>query len=111
MGRTVVRYTAAVPMVSFDRYFSQSARGMRFSAIRRMSALIERPGIISFAPGQPSPETFPVEAFQEVVHEIIARDSASAFQYILTRGVGALVKAVGEYAAAKGMAATAAETI
>ena len=98
-------------MVSFDRYFSQSARGMRFSAIRRMSALIERPGIISFAPGQPSPETFPVEAFQEVVREIIARESASAFQYILTRGVGALVKAVGEYAAAKGMPATAAETI
>ena len=98
-------------MVSFERRFSQSARGMRFSAIRRMSALIERPGIISFAPGQPSPETFPVEAFQEVVREIIARESASAFQYILTRGVGALVAAVGEYAAAKGMRATAAETI
>ena len=98
-------------MFSFDRHFSQSARGMRFSAIRRMSALIERPGIISFAPGQPSPETFPVEAFQEVVREIIARESATAFQYILTRGVGALVEAVGKYAAAKGMPATAAETI
>ena len=84
---------------------------MRFSAIRRMSALIERPGIISFAPGQPSPETFPVEAFQEVVREIIARDSASAFQYILTRGVGGLLKAVGDYAAAKGMPATLAETL
>jgi 2-aminoadipate transaminase len=98
-------------MVSFERQFSQSARGMRFSAIRRMSALIERPGIISFAPGQPSPETFPVEAFQEVVREIIARESATAFQYILTRGVGALLEAVGTYAAAKGMPATPAETI
>jgi 2-aminoadipate transaminase len=84
---------------------------MRFSAIRRMSALIERPGVISFAPGQPSPETFPVEAFQEVAREIIARDSANAFQYILTRGVAALVAAVGEYARAKGMPVTAAETI
>ncbi len=55
---------------------------MRFSAIRRMSALIERPGIISFAPGQPSPETFPVEAFQEVVREVIARDSATAFDVV-----------------------------
>jgi len=98
-------------MTTFDRYFSASARGMRFSAIRRMSALIERPGIISFAPGQPSPETFPVAAFQEVVREIIARDSAAAFQYILTRGVGALIAAVGEYVRAKGMAATPAETI
>ena len=98
-------------MTSFDRHFSASARGMRFSAIRRMSAIIERPGVISFAPGQPSPETFPVEAFQEMVREIIARDSAAAFQYILTRGVGALVAAVGEYARAKGMAASAAVTI
>jgi 2-aminoadipate transaminase len=98
-------------MTSLDLRFSAAARGMRFSAIRRMSALIERPGVISFAPGQPSPETFPVEAFQEVVREIIARDSATAFQYILTRGVGALVAAVGEYARAKGMSAASAETI
>ena len=98
-------------MTSLDRLFSAGARGMRFSAIRRMSALIERPGVISFAPGQPSPETFPVEAFQEVVREIIARDSANAFQYILTRGVAALVAAVGEYARAKGMPVTTAETI
>jgi 2-aminoadipate transaminase len=98
-------------MTSLESRFSAGARGMRFSAIRRMSALIERPGVISFAPGQPSPETFPVEAFQEIVREIIARDSAAAFQYILTRGVGALVDAVREYARAKGMDATAAETL
>jgi len=98
-------------MTSLESRFSAGARGMRFSAIRRMSALIERPGVISFAPGQPSPETFPVEAFQEIVREIVARDSATAFQYILTRGVGALVAAVGEYARAKGMPATTAETL
>jgi 2-aminoadipate transaminase len=98
-------------MIPVEGRLSAGARGMRFSAIRRMSALIERPGIISFAPGQPSPETFPVEAFQEIVREIVARDSATAFQYILTRGMGALVGAVGEYARAKDMPATAAETL
>ena len=98
-------------MPTLEGRLSAGARGMQFSAIRRMSALIERPGIISFAPGQPSPETFPVEAFQQIVQEIIARDSATAFQYILTRGVGALVAAVGEYARAKNMPVTAAETV
>ena len=98
-------------MATLEGRLSAGARGMRFSAIRRMSALIERPGIISFAPGQPSPETFPVDAFQQIVQEIIARDSATAFQYILTRGVGALVTAVGEYARAKGMPVTPAETV
>ena len=98
-------------MTSHDALFSSSARGMRFSAIRRMSALIERPGIISFAPGQPSPETFPVDAFRQITEEILARESAQAFQYVLTRGVGALVEAIREYAKAKGIAATTAETL
>ncbi len=84
---------------------------MRFSAIRRMSALIERPGIISFAPGQPSPETFPVAAFQEIIADVVARESAGAFQYILTRGLATLIAAVQEYAAAKGMPTTVAEIL
>jgi 2-aminoadipate transaminase len=84
---------------------------MRFSAIRRMSALIERPGIISFAPGQPSPETFPVAAFQEILADVVARESAGAFQYILTRGYGPLLAAVQEYAAGKGMPTDLAEVL
>jgi 2-aminoadipate transaminase len=91
--------------------FSAAARGMRFSAIRRMSALIEQPGIISFAPGQPSPETFPVAQFREIVNEILEKESAQAFQYVLTRGVGALIQAVTEYARAKGMTATLEQTL
>ena len=95
----------------FDDLLSEAARGMRFSAIRRMSALIEKPGIISFAPGQPSPETFPVAAFQEIYAEVVARESAGAFQYILTRGLGGLIEAVREYAAAKDMPASAPEVL
>lgn len=90
---------------------SVAARGMRFSAIRRMSALIERPGIISFAPGQPSPDTFPVAEFREILDEILARESAGAFQYILTRGLGPLIEAVRAYAAGKGMESAPAEVL
>ena len=103
--------TTPRPSGRYDGILSEAARGMRFSAIRRMSALIEKPGIISFAPGQPSPETFPVAAFQEIFAEVVARESAGAFQYILTRGLGGLLEAVREYAAAKGMPASAAETL
>src|SRR4030095_4767921 len=90
---------------------SAAAREMRFSAIRRMSALIERPGIISFAPGQPSPETFPVAAFRQILDEVVEKERAAAFQYILTRGLGSLLTAVGEYAARKGMPSKPAELI
>jgi 2-aminoadipate transaminase len=94
-----------------DALLSAGARGLRFSAIRRMSALIEKPGIISFAPGQPSPETFPVAAFREIVDEVVARESARAFQYILTRGIGPLLEEVRAYARAKGMEATSEECL
>jgi len=95
----------------YEDRLSEAARGMRFSAIRRMSALIEKPGIISFAPGQPSPETFPVAEFQEIIADVVRRESAGAFQYILTRGFAPLIGAVQEYAAAKGMPSTPAEML
>ena len=90
-------------MLTYESRLSSAAREMRFSAIRRMSAIIERPGIISFAPGQPSPETFPVEAFRRILDQVVEKEIAGAFQYILTRGLGTLLTAVGEYAAAKGI--------
>src|SRR5258708_20957304 len=92
---------------AWDQRFSSAARGMRFSAIRRMSALIEKPGIISFAPGQPSPDTFPGDAFRRILPDVLAREGAASFQYILTRGLAPLLVAVRDYAAAKGMVATA----
>lgn len=90
-------------MTPHERRFSAAARGLRFSAIRRLSALIERPGIISFAPGQPSPETFPVAELRAMADAVIEKESASAFQYILTRGLGPLLDEVGRYAEAKGI--------
>ena len=98
-------------MSNHDARFSAAARGMRFSAIRKMTALIERPGIISFAPGQPSAETFPVAEFRQIVNEIIEREHAQAFQYVLTRGVGALIEAVRRYVEPKGIHASTAETL
>jgi 2-aminoadipate transaminase len=98
-------------MKPHEARFSAAARGMRFSAIRRMSALIERPGIISFAPGQPSPETFPVDALRALAERVIAGESADAFQYILTRGHGALLEEIGRYAEAKGMRTAPSERI
>src|ERR1044072_3510583 len=96
---------------AWDQRFSSAARGMRFSALRRMSALIERPVIISFAPGQPSPDTFPVEAFGKILEEILAREGAASFQYILPRGLGPLLAAIREYASAKGITAAASEVL
>ena len=46
--------------MEYDSHFSRAAAGMRESAIRRIGALLARRGdLVSFAPGYPSPDTFP----------------------------------------------------
>lgn len=76
-----------------------------------MSAVIEKPGIISFAPGQPSPETFPVADFDRILRRVVAEEAAGAFQYTLTRGFAPLLEAVAEYARAKGIESHPAERL
>src|SRR5688572_7530824 len=94
-----------------DDLFSSSAGEMRFSAIRRLHSLSQKPNIISFAAGQPNAETFPVQTFREVFEEILTEHGPAAFQYILTRGIPPLIEAVRSYASGKAITASSAETI
>src|SRR5262249_17107595 len=47
----------------------------------------------------------------EILDEVVARESARAFQYILTRGIGPLLEEVRAYARDKGMEAAAEECL
>ncbi|KQM69748.1 PLP-dependent aminotransferase family protein [Xylophilus sp. Leaf220] len=69
-------------------------RKMTSSAIRDLLKLTERPGIISFAGGLPSPEAFPVEAFAEACQKVLKDDGRAALQYATTEGLPALREAV-----------------
>ncbi len=69
-------------------------RSMTSSAIRDLLKLTERPGIVSFAGGLPSPQTFPVEAFAEACRKVLADDGPGALQYAATEGLPALREAV-----------------
>ena len=46
-------------ITSIDQFLSDSAKCMKRSAIREILKHLEKPGMISFAGGLPSPETFP----------------------------------------------------
>ncbi|MDE2121449.1 MAG: aminotransferase class I/II-fold pyridoxal phosphate-dependent enzyme, partial [Betaproteobacteria bacterium] len=60
------------------------------SVIREALKLAERPGIISFAGGLPSPETFPVEAFSEACEHVLRQHGRAALQYGSSEGLPAL---------------------
>lgn len=66
--------------------FSINVAGMKRSVIRELLKLTQRPDIISFAGGLPSPETFPVEEIAELSREVVLRDGNWALQYGPTEG-------------------------
>jgi len=65
---------------------ARRAERMNPSVIREILKVTERPGIISFAGGLPSPRTFPVEAFAEACRKVLAEDGHGALQYAASEG-------------------------
>lgn len=73
---------------------ARRAERMNPSVIREILKVTERPGIISFAGGLPSPRTFPVEAFQAACDKVLREDGRAALQYAASEGYGPLREAV-----------------
>ncbi len=69
-----------------ESLYSTNIAGMKKSVIRELLKLIQKPEIISFAGGLPSPETFPVKEIAELAKEVILRDGKWALQYGPTEG-------------------------
>jgi 2-aminoadipate transaminase len=69
---------------------ARRAEKMNPSVIREILKVTERPGIISFAGGLPSPKTFPVQAFSEACAKVLRDDGQAALQYAASEGYGPL---------------------
>lgn len=65
---------------------SERARKLTSSAIREILKVTERPEVISFAGGLPSPATFPVEQMREASERILRDQPSAALQYSATEG-------------------------
>lgn len=65
---------------------AQRAHKMNPSVIREILKVTEKPGIISFAGGLPSPRTFPVEAFAQACETVLRTDGRAALQYAASEG-------------------------
>ncbi len=70
----------------FSRFFSQSSQQMKKSAIREILKLTQRPDMISFAGGLPSPDSFPLDDIKKITAEVLDEDGHAALQYGTTEG-------------------------
>ena len=66
---------------------AQRAHKMNPSVIREILKVTERPGIISFAGGLPSPDTFPIQAMREASERVLSLDGRAALQYASSEGL------------------------
>jgi 2-aminoadipate transaminase len=69
---------------------ARRAEKMNPSVIREILKVTERPGIISFAGGLPSPRTFPVREFAAACEKVLREDGPAALQYAASEGYGPL---------------------
>lgn len=81
-----------------DMQWTQAQRAIKMnpSVIREILKVTEKPGIISFAGGLPSPRTFPVAAFREACDKVLREDGHAALQYAASEGYGPLREMVAD---------------
>ena len=69
---------------------ARRAERMNPSVIREILKVTERPGIISFAGGLPSPKTFPITEFASACEKVLRDDGPAALQYAASEGYAPL---------------------
>ena len=74
--------------------FSRKLAELKPSAIREIFKSLTDPEIISFAAGNPAPESFPVDELAKISADIFANNSTAALQYSITEGYSPLREAV-----------------
>ena len=82
---------------------AQRAEKMNPSVIREILKVTEKPGIISFAGGLPSPQTFPIDAMREASERVLRDDGKAALQYAASEGYGPLREWVAQDLLKQGM--------
>ncbi len=75
---------------------SDKFKNMKPSAIREIFKSLGRPGAISFAAGNPSPESFPASEMQKISNDIFEKEPVTALQYGITEGYTPLRELVKE---------------
>jgi 2-aminoadipate transaminase len=91
--------------------FSARAKAITSSVIREILKITERPEVISFAGGLPSPATFPVEVMKAAFDRVLTAQGKSALQYGPTEGYAPLRQWLADHLTQSGVRGLTADNI
>jgi 2-aminoadipate transaminase len=96
---------------NYDNNLSTTGRNLRQNEIRKLTALLGRGDVISFAAGAPSAETFPIAELTEIAARVARENGKFALQYGPTRGSSSLIEGVMATMQKRGVTSDAAEIV
>lgn len=73
---------------------SNNMANVKGSAIREIFKIANKPDVISFAGGNPSPDTFPKEEIKEIINDALTKNPDMCLQYGVTEGYAPLIEQV-----------------
>lgn len=79
-------------------HFASRFDGVSGSAIREIFKLIARPGMISFAGGNPALSALPDETVATILQDVMHRDGKTILQYGATEGYAPFLESLKDYA-------------
>ncbi len=83
-------------VINMNYTFSDNLQNLKPSAIREIFKSLGTAGAISFAAGNPAPESFPVEQLSVLAADIFAGEPSTALQYGVTEGYAPLRERIAE---------------
>jgi len=92
-------------MLDFEKLYSTTARETKKSAIRELLKLADRPEVISFAGGWPSPDLFPVDAISDLTVKVLKDRGRKVLHYSKAEGEVRLKEELIRYMAKDGVQA------
>ena len=96
-------------MPNYTDLLSITGRNLRANEIRKLTSLLGRSDVISFAAGAPSADTFPLEELTEIAAQVVRERGKFALQYGPTKGSGSLIEGIIDTMKNRGVDCTAAE--
>ena len=94
-----------------EEAFAPHMRPITGSAIREIFKLLGKPGMISFAGGNPSNAALEPEVISELAVEVLAKYGTTLLQYGATEGFAPFVESAGEFLSEVGLRAGAGELL
>ncbi|RKL64145.1 aminotransferase class I/II-fold pyridoxal phosphate-dependent enzyme [Thermoanaerobacteraceae bacterium SP2] len=89
--------------MNFELLYSDRIKQLSPSPIRELLKIAVKPGIISLAGGNPSPDTFPVKELKDCFLKVLEKDWKRILQYSPTEGNTDLIEIIKQYSRNQGI--------